>query len=44
MDPTAFQLCMERGVPEIRVFSMDDLDNILRVARGEDIGSTVARD
>ena len=41
MDLTAFLLCMEQKVSAIRVFSMDDLDNILRVARGEDIGTTV---
>lgn len=41
MDATAFQLCKENGLREIRVFSMDDLDNILRVARGEDLGTIV---
>ena len=41
MDATAFQLCMERGVKAIRVFSMDDLNNVLRVAAGENIGSLV---
>ena len=41
MDPTAFQLCMEQRVPEIRVFAMDDLDNILRVAKGESLGTVV---
>lgn len=41
MDAAAFQICLAQKVPEIRIFSMDDLDNILRVARGEDIGSTV---
>ncbi len=44
MDLTAFMLCMERGVPELRVFSMDDLDNIIRVAKGEDLGSTLTRE
>ncbi len=39
MDPSAFQLCKEQRVPVIRVFNMDDLDNILRAARGEDIGT-----
>ena len=39
MDPSAFQLCKEQKVPVIRVFNMDDLDNILRAARGEDIGT-----
>ena len=41
MDLTAFQLCMQQKIPEIRVFSMNDLSNISRVARGEDLGSTV---
>ena len=41
MDPSAFQLCKEQRIPEIRVFAMDDLDNILRVARGEPIGTVV---
>lgn len=43
MDLTAFQLCMERGVPEIRVFAMDDPENIVRVARGERLGTRVHR-
>ena len=41
MDLTAFMLCMEQKVPVIRVFSMENLDNILRVAEGEDIGTVV---
>ena len=41
MDLTAFMLCMEQKIPEIRVFSMDDLDNILRVASGEKLGTVV---
>lgn len=41
MDAAAFQICLEQKVPEIRIFSMDDLENILRVARGEEIGSRV---
>jgi len=41
MDITAFQLCRERGIPAIRIFGMDELENIIRVARGEDLGSTV---
>lgn len=41
MDATAFQLCKENGLAQIRVFAMDDLDNILRVARGEDLGTVV---
>jgi len=41
MDISAFQLCLEQKIPAIRVFNMDDLDNILRVARGEAIGTVV---
>ena len=40
MDATAFQMCKDQKVPCIRVFNMDDLDNIIRVAKGEDIGTT----
>ena len=40
MDTTAFLLCKEQGVPCIRVFNMEDLDNILRVAEGEKLGTT----
>ena len=41
MDPSAFQLCMEQHIPEIRVFAMDDLENVIRVARGERLGTVV---
>ena len=41
MDLTAFMLCMEQKIPEIRVFAMDNLDNILRVAAGEKLGTVV---
>jgi len=41
MDTSAFELCKAQRIPEIRVFAMDDLDNILRVARGEPIGTIV---
>ena len=40
MDQTAFTLCMEQKIPEIRVFNMDNLDNILKVAAGEMLGTT----
>ena len=36
-----FQLCMEQKIPQIRVFAMDDLENVLRVAKGEPIGTVV---
>lgn len=41
MDPSAFQLCLEQQIPQIRVFNMDNLDNILKVAQGEPIGTVV---
>ena len=41
MDTSAFQLCLDQKIPCIRIFNMDDLDNILRVAKGEDIGTVV---
>ena len=41
MDTTAFVLCQEQRIPEIRVFSMKDLRNILRVAEGQPIGTRV---
>ncbi len=41
MDATAFQLCMDQKLGCIRVFNMDNLDNILAVARGESIGTVV---
>jgi len=41
MDITAFEICRSQKIPQIRIFSMEDLNNILRVADGEGIGSTV---
>ena len=41
MDATAFRLCMEQKLPCIRVFNMDNLENILAVARGETVGTVV---
>ena len=41
MDTSAFELCLDQKLPCIRIFNMDDLDNILRVARGEPIGTVV---
>lgn len=41
MDTAAFQLCKDQRIPQIRIFNMDDLDNILRVAQGEPIGTVV---
>ena len=41
MDITAFTLCHERNIPQIRVFSLDDPHNLTRVVCGEDIGTTI---
>lgn len=43
MDTTAFVLCSSQHIPAIRVFNMDNLDNIIKAAKGEDIG-TVAHE
>ena len=40
MDATAFAMCRENGM-SMRIFGMDDLENIVRVACGEEIGTTV---
>ncbi len=41
MDTTAFTLCKERNIPEIRIFSMVDPKNIVRVILGESIGTKI---
>ena len=41
MDTTALSLCMENDMP-IRVFNVNDAENIVRVVRGESIGTLVA--
>lgn len=41
MDATALSLCMENGMP-IHVFNLGVRGNILRVVRGEDVGSVVS--
>jgi uridylate kinase len=41
MDTTALSLCMENEMP-IRVFNVNDAGNIVRVARGEALGTLVA--
>lgn len=41
MDICAFQVLKEQKVQAVRVFAMDDLNNILAVAGGAPIGSTV---
>ncbi len=40
MDATAISLCMEEDIP-IRVFNLNVAGNIPRVARGEDLGTSV---
>lgn len=40
MDSTATSLCMDNNIP-IRVFSLEDPNNILRVVNGENIGTIV---
>ena len=41
MDTAAFLICKEQKVPVIHVFSMEKLENIIRVTQGEIIGSVV---
>jgi uridylate kinase len=43
MDTTALSLCLDNGLP-IYVFGLDDASNILRVARGERIGTVITSD
>lgn len=39
MDATAFNLLMENGVPMVRVFSLEQPDNILKVLGGDPMGT-----
>lgn len=41
MDITAFQLCMDAKVPVVRVFAMEDLENVVKVAEGDGMGTTL---
>ncbi len=43
MDSTATSLCMDNNIP-IRVFGLDDPQNIIRVLNGEEIGTLVSND
>ena len=43
MDSTATSLCMDNKIPLV-VFNIDDHENILRAALGEEIGTTVNAD
>jgi len=40
MDQAAFSLCRDQGLP-IRVFNFTDRDNLLKAAKGKDIGTLV---
>ena len=41
MDAAAFSLCAENRVPMVRVFGLDQPDNLIRVLEGSDIGTFV---
>jgi len=40
MDSTAFALCQKEKIP-IRIFNLDDLENIERIIKGEDVGTLI---
>ena len=41
MDAAAFTLCAENNVPMVRVFGLDDPQNLVRVLEGSDMGTFV---
>ena len=41
MDASAITICQENKVPCIRVFGLDDPQNILRVIQGDNMGTVV---
>lgn len=41
MDAAAFSLCAENNVPSVRVFGLDDPENLIRVLEGSTIGTLV---
>lgn len=41
MDLTALLLCRDQGLPFIRVFGLDEPENILKVLQGDEMGSLV---
>ena len=41
MDITAFYLCAERQVPDVRVFALSEPENILRVMDGDPMGTVL---
>ena len=40
MDSTATSLCRDNNIP-LRVFAIEEPENIVRVVKGENIGTTV---
>lgn len=41
MDASAFALCAENSVPMVRVFGLDEPENLLKVLQGNDMGTFV---
>ena len=41
MDAAAITICMENKVPSVRVFGLDQPENIIRVMEGDDMGTNV---
>ena len=41
MDAAAFALCAENAVPMVRVFGLNDPENLVRVLQGDDMGTFV---
>lgn len=41
MDASAFALCAENKVPMVRVFGLDDPENLIKVLNGDDMGTFV---
>lgn len=41
MDMAAFTMCADQKLPQVRVFGLDQPGNILKVLRGDDLGTTL---
>ena len=41
MDASAFQLCAEQNLPVVRVFGLDDPQNLVRVLQGDPMGTII---
>ena len=41
MDTAAFAMCAEQKVPQVRVFGLDDPENILKVLNGDPMGTVL---